>query len=194
MNENNIKYNKITQEEYQTINLSLRDKVKRLGYFWLFYIFIIELSILVLSEIIIETSLIINVTYFVKAKMPYIVYLSTLSTEPNTVFFVFAVVLASAPIHGIFTITSIILSNLAGYKYFNNNKFKIVSIACIGLLMFWGLFFTCMGCSHQPDWRDLLLISNRVIMSLLGQGFVIASFTCLGVFVLAALVKLNLVR
>jgi hypothetical protein len=184
----------VTPDGKQTINPELNAKIIKMGYVWLCYSAVVTTIIMSMPEALIDISLINSAMDFVTSKMPYVIYLSKLSAKPESVVYSFSVVLLATPVNAIFSIAAIIMSHMAGYKHYENNKGKSIIIACLWILGTLGLFFTCLGCSAKPDWRDLFMISSRLIMAILGQAASIGVFVCVGVLSLAVLIKLRLLK
>lgn len=190
----NIVSNQETHDGSQAINRELNAKIIKMGYLWLCYSGLVTIIIMLMPMALVDTSLIKSAIALVTSKMPYVLYLSKLSAKPESVINSFSVVLLATPVNAFFSIAAVIMSHMAGYKNYENNKGKSIIIACLFILGTWGLFFTCLGCSAKPDWRDLFMISSRLIMAILGQAASIGIFVSVGVLGLAVLVKLKLVK
>lgn len=190
----NVVSNQETHDGSQAINRELNAKIIKMGYLWLCYGAVVTVIIMLMPETLAHTSIINNTKLFMMSKMPYVIRLTGFSATPESVIYSFSIVLLAAPVHGVFTIVTIIMSYMAGYKYYDNNKKKSIIFACLGFLTIYGIFFTCFGCNSQPDWRVYLMISNRFVTSFMGQMIAISLFLCIAIFILAVFVELKRVK
>jgi len=126
--------------------------------------------------------------------MPFVQYLASLSTAPDVVVYSYSVVLFSAPIHAVFSISAVVMNYMAGYDGYEKNKKTVLLFGWLAPLMVWSIFFCCFGCDGKPGWHERFAISNRLAMAFLGQSLFVGASIGIGIYLLALLIKIGLIE
>jgi len=102
------------------------------------------------------------------SEMPGLVYLAGLSKSPEDTAAALFLPFLTAPVHFVFLTTMAMSRNNNGF--YDPIKFwKIVKWGWIFIAASWGLFFSCVFCFDEPNWRDYVWVSSRGFIAIFQQ-------------------------